>query len=229
MHFKAPSDWFETNSRHQERYSGRRQKIRRDRSLLGRVIRLTAQAEQIKEFRSLYACAYAYIKWGHAATCGTDNIVIIHRMRSILHMRTCLSLCFGRPRYRYAYARENQAKRPPSCFAVLWRYRTKKRVIIHCRHAYCACLLHQPMLVLWAFSLPLSLCLYKVTVKTRLLYFTSEKYACKRSKGHCQTVDNDQYLQNVWSTFETYFYYTHSETWYFSVQITFVNGLVTKL
>ena len=38
VHFNVPRDWFETNSRHQKRFSGDGQKIRGCRGLLGRVI-----------------------------------------------------------------------------------------------------------------------------------------------------------------------------------------------
>ena len=38
VHFKLPRYWFETNLRHQKRYSKGGKKIRRCRGLLGRVI-----------------------------------------------------------------------------------------------------------------------------------------------------------------------------------------------
>jgi len=38
VHFNVPRDWFETNSRHQKRYSEGGQKIRGCRGLLGGVI-----------------------------------------------------------------------------------------------------------------------------------------------------------------------------------------------
>ena len=37
VHFNVPRDWFETNSRHQKRYSEGGKKIRGCRGLLGRV------------------------------------------------------------------------------------------------------------------------------------------------------------------------------------------------
>ena len=38
MHFNVPRDWFETNLRHQKRYSEDSKKICECRSLMGRVI-----------------------------------------------------------------------------------------------------------------------------------------------------------------------------------------------
>ena len=38
VHFNVPRDWFETNSRHQKRYSEDGKKFRGCRGLLGRVI-----------------------------------------------------------------------------------------------------------------------------------------------------------------------------------------------
>ena len=47
VHFNVPRDWFETNSRHQKRYSEGGKKIRGCRGLLGGVISYSVCRERI--------------------------------------------------------------------------------------------------------------------------------------------------------------------------------------
>ena len=60
VHFNVPRDWFETNLRHQKRYSEGGKKIRGCLGLLGRVIVLSTEEKQTLEWIAWYVKVNTY-------------------------------------------------------------------------------------------------------------------------------------------------------------------------